>query len=796
MRWNQVVALAVLVVAVPARGAVEAVPAQAGPRVTVNFDNAWSFFKGEAIGAQNAQAALPQWRGVVLPHDWSIEGPYEQNAITLRGGGYLPAGVGWYSKWFTLPPEYKGKRVFVEFDGVMANSEVWINGQSLGKRPYGFSSFEYELTDKLKFDGPNYLAVRADNTVQPASRFYVGAGIYRHVRLEVREPVHMEHWGTFVSTPEVKGEQATVRVKTTVVNQSAADVPVTLNVAVMDGGTLVKQTQVPAKNVAAGKSEEFTADVYVDRPELWDVDHPHLYQAVVTATGGGDEQTGRGGAFAADKETVPFGIRLMEWKPATGFWLNGNNIKLLGACMHSDGGAVGAAVPASIWERRLAALKELGVNAVRTAHNPMAPEFFDVCDRMGMMVMEESFDTWTAAKPNGGAGYNRIFNEWFKADTRDMVLRDRNHPSIVIWSAGNEIRDNVTAQAGIDRYLAMQNIYHELDGTRPGTFALFRPTATGVYGPGGIADQMDVVGQNYAEASLEAAWRQNPQRKVLGTENTHEVGVWRALRDNPFMAGQFLWVGFDYLGEADWPQISRYNGLFDRTGAPHARAYQRQSWWSTKPMVAVARNNPSAPGAATAADADGLKFLTDWTPLEGDAYKQAQLEVFTNCEQVELFLNGKSLGIKPRNADDSPVTFTTAYAPGVLRAVGRNKGQEAATWEMQTAGKPVKVSAKADRANIVSSFDDVSIVTVNVVDDKGVMNPTAVDLVTFKIDGPGKIIAVDNGDRASHEAYQALQRHMFAGRAIAIVRATGSGKITLTASVAGLTDATAVMEGK
>ena len=322
----------------------------------------------------------------------------------------------------------------------------------------------------------------------------------------------------------------------------------------------------------------------MDRPELWDVNNPHRYQAVVTVSSGG---------AAVDKETVPFGIRLMEWKPATGFWLNGNNVKLLGACMHSDGGAVGAAVPASIWERRLVALKELGVNAVRTAHNPMPP---GVPRRVRPAGDDgDGGDRSTRGRrpsPTAGAGYNRIFNDWFKADTRDMVLRDRNHPSIVIWRAGNEIRDNVTAQAGIDRYLAMQNIFHELDGTRPGTFALFRPTATGVYGPGGIADQMDVVGQNYAEASLVAAYNQNPQRKVIGTENTHDVATWRAV-----LATIRLWRGsFCGWGLTTWARRTgrRSAGTTDcstgracRTrGRISGRAGGRPSrWWRWRGII-------------------------------------------------------------------------------------------------------------------------------------------------------------------------------------------------------------------
>jgi beta-galactosidase len=754
----------------------------------VSFDGDWRFYKGEARGAEAATFDDAAWRKVDLPHDWSIEGPYDQGATTLRGGGYLPAGVGWYRKTFTVPAGAPGKKVFIDFDGVMANAEVWINGQSLGTRPYGYVWFRRDLTPHLKFDGPNVLAVRCDNTAQPASRWYAGAGIYRHTHLTVANPVHLEQWATHITTPEVKGEQAAVRVRTKVVNKgdAAKEAVVVLTLRDPEGKTLATET-LPAKPIAAGKTEAFEKEFVVQWPKFWDIGAGNLYSVAVAVQAGGEQ---------VDLEQAPFGIRIAEWKPDTGFWLNGQNVKLKGVCLHHDGGAVGAAVPLSIWERRLTAMRELGANAIRTAHNPMAPEFYDLCDRMGFLVMDESFDTWTAAKPNGGQGYNRLFNEWWQADTRDLVLRNRNHPSIVIWSCGNEIRDNLLTPAGRDRFIGLRDVYHGLDpldeGGRPVTFALFRPGLQTHYADGGFVDLMDVVGQNYNESNLLAGWKVKPSRKILGTENGHTRAAWLAVRDNPPYAGQFLWTGVDYLGEADWPRIGSSAGLVDRIGVVKARGYERQAWWSEKPVVHLARREAGGPATTAPAgtnQAPPAGYVCNWTPRELTDGARTDVQVYSNCEEVELVLNGKSLGSKPKNADDAPRSWDLPFEAGTIRAVARNGGKEVATDELRTAGKPVRVGLTSDRERLSTSFDDVAFVHASLQDAAGVADPNAAEAVTFKVSGPEALVAADNGDTADHTTYSEPTRKLYRGNAVAIVRATGPGTITVTATAAGFAPA-------
>ncbi|HEX8330623.1 MAG TPA: glycoside hydrolase family 2 TIM barrel-domain containing protein [Hymenobacter sp.] len=665
-----------------------AASAQSPGRVTTSFDPNWRFLKGEAKGAEQPAFADAKWRTLAVPHDWSIEGPYDQANPTSRGGGYLPAGVGWYRKTFTLPATDAQRRVRVEFDGVMANSEVWINGVSLGQRPYGYSSFSYDLTKHLKFGKgqTNVLAVRADNTVQPASRYYTGAGIYRHVRLVSTAPAHFEEGGVYVAaTPEGVGkgnvEAATIKVQADVINQSAASGEYVLQTTILDSSGKSVATTETKQTVAAGKSATVSQDLRIAKSvQLWSTNTPVLYKAVSTL---------RSGTAALDNVTTPFGIREAKFDAATGFSLNGIPMKIKGVCLHHDAGGLGAAVPLAAWQRRLEVLREAGVNGIRTAHNPVAPEFLDLCDQMGFLVMDETFDTWTAAKNNGEQGYNRFFTKWWEADTRAMVVRDRNHPSIVIYSVGNEIHDNLNNPEGFKKYKDQQDLIHQLDPTRPVTMALFRPGQSKVY-ENGFVETMDVVGQNYRENELVAAHQAKPERKVIGTENGHQLTAWLALRDNPYMAGQFLWVGFDYLGESDWPRTTYDQGLFDRISGWKPRAYQRQSWWSDKPMVRMVRKSDNA-GAGV--------LVADWTPTDFDTYDDGKVEAYSNAEEVELFLNDKSLGKKAKPADDSPRTWDVTFAKGTLRAVARNKGQEVATDELKTARPPASFSLLAGPAS-------------------------------------------------------------------------------------------------
>lgn len=768
----------------PTANAAAVASSPARVRVTTSFDNDWRFLKSDAPGAEKPDFDDADWRKLDVPHDWSIEGPFDKNNPTGGPGGFLPAGVGWYRKHFILPSDYSRRRVFVDFDGIMANSDVWINGFHLGKRPYGYVSFRYELTGHLKFGGnkPNVVAVRADNSGQPASRWYTGAGIYRHVRLVVTNPVHLEHWGTFITTPQVAADKATVRLQSTVVNQSEAARNVSLQITLYDSrGRAAGTAETSSQTIAAGQSVDFRRDLLIKAPQIWDLDHPHLYHAVTRV---------RSGNATLDDETTTFGICEYHFDPATGFWLNGRNFKLKGVAVHHDGSAFGAAVPLSVWARRLELLRQLGVNAIRTAHNPPAPEFLDLCDRMGFLVMDEMFDCWTVAK--NPYDYHLYFKDWSVIDTRDIVRRDRNHPSVIVYSAGNEIHDTPKAELARQILASLVATFHQNDPSRPVTQALFRPNVSHDY-DNGLADLLDVVGQNYRENEILAAHQQKPSRKILGTENGHDRAIWLALRDNPPYAGQFLWTGIDYIGESPrWPTVAYNSGLIDRTGTPRPLAFQRQSWWSDKPMVYMARRVAPTPSLPTDPGYDPLQerrpqvLFSDWSPRVATAHDE-DVEVYSNCDQVELFLNGKSLGAKPRPSDDAPRNWKVPFEMGTLKAVGMNNGRVAAAYELQTAGKPSGIMLSADRSTVAPDWDDVVYVTATVVDENGVLVPSASDLITFKISGPGVVAAVDSGNNNSHEQFQAMERKAYQGRCFALLKAkAAAGRITLEASASGL----------
>jgi len=512
-----------------------------------------------------------------------------------------------------------------------------------------------------------------------------------------------------------------------------------------------------------------------------DLDHPHLYRAVARI---------RDGKTTLDDETVPFGIREFRFDPDTGFWLNGRNFKLKGVCLHHDASAFGAAVPLRAWERRLEILKQLGVNAIRTAHNPPAPEFLDLCDRMGFIVMDELFDCWTVAK--NPYDYHLYFKDWSLIDTRDTVRRDRNHPSIALYSAGNEIHDTPKPDLAKPILASLVATFHENDPSRPVTQGLFRPNVSHDY-DNGLADLLDVVGQNYRENEILAAHQQKPTRRILGTENRHESTVWVALRDNKPYAGQFLWTGIDYLGESPrWPAMSHSSGLLDLTGTIRPIGFQRQSWWSDRPMVFITRRiaptalSPTDPGYEPDLQRRQQVLFADWTPANANSHDE-KVEVYSNCEQVELFLNGKSLGKQSRPTDDSPRTWTVPFVPGTLKAIGTNSGRVAASYELRTAGKPAKILLAADRNLLNAVWDDVVYVTATVVDENGVLVPKAGDLITFKTTDPGVVAAVESGDNNSHEPFQASQRHAYQGRCFAILKANRApGKIKIEASASGL----------
>ncbi|WP_229755414.1 glycoside hydrolase family 2 TIM barrel-domain containing protein [Hymenobacter cavernae] len=790
---------------------VQAVKAQTQPGRTIrNFDKSWRFLKEDAPGAEQPSFDDSHWRTLDVPHDWSIEGPMAQTNPTGRGGGYMPAGIGWYRKTFTVAAADANRKVRIEFDGVMANSEVFVNGVSVGKRPYGYVSFTYDLTAQLQFGGkPNLIAVRVDNSAQPSSRWYTGAGIYRHVRLVSTGTTHFDQWGVFIRPMQVTAQKAVVRVQANVTNESAAVGSYTLQTTLIDPTGKTVKTSESKQTIAAGKTVDYTQTLEVTSPALWDTEHPQLYKVLTKLVAG---------TVTTDAVTTPVGIREAKFLAATGFWLNGKNLKLYGVCLHEDGGAVGSAIPLAVWERRFKQLKAIGVNAIRTAHNEVAPEFLDLCDRMGLLVMDETFDTWEAnkvsrGKEGGSGGYHLYFKQWWAKDTRNQVLRDRNHPSVVIYSVGNEIHDNLKDSTGFRKYKMQQDLIHSLDPSRPVTMALLQPNGSSQVYKTGFAEQMDIVGQNYRENELVAYHQEHPDRIVIGTENTHVLTQWLALRDNAFMSGQFLWTGVDYLGEDVWPSRGATFGLLDRTGGWHTNGLQRAAWWSAKPVVFIQRSSPTPPrparvpagaapaaipagtpaagldGPTAAAARGGIEYLSDWTPAEPATYTTARVQVFSNADETELFLNGKSLGVKHKSPLDSALFWNVPFEKGTLKAIARNQGQEVATDELKTAGEPAKIILTADKSRVGNNWDAVSFVTASVVDAKGVVCPNSAKLIQFRVSGGGVIAAVDNADRNDHAPYQATERKTYKGTCIALIKAkAATGKITIKASAQGLAD--------
>lgn len=763
-------------------------------RNIMSFDCSWHFAQGDNPGAEQPQFDDSRWTLLNVPHDWSIAGPFAETNLTGGAGAFLPSGVGWYRKHFLLPAGEAGRCVSIEFDGVMANSDVWINGFHLGRRPNGYVSFRYELTEHLNFGGDNILVVRADTSQQPASRWYTGAGIYRHVRLVETDPIHFVPDGVFIAPTEVSTNIANLTVDITVTNESALDRKIMITTSLLTPKGTAVGGGGGGGHIAANGTKKILLHVGCVHPQLWDLDSPNLYRVVTTITAEGQ---------ILDEVTNIVGLREYHFDAVTGFWLNGKNFKIIGAAIHADGGAFGAAVPLGVWEERLKTLKSLGGNAIRTAHNPPSPEFLDLCDRMGFLVMDEMFDCWTVGKEgldrHSLADYHLYFNDWSLTDERDTILRDRNHPSIILYSVGNEIHDTPQQEKAKHILSGLVATAHEADPMRPVTQALFRPNQSHDYDDG-LADMLDVVGQNYRENEILAAHTQKPTRKIIGTENRQDLPTWLALRDNAPYAGQFIWSGIDYLGESRrWPLVGHSSGLLDRTGAPRASAFQHESWWSDKPIVYMARRlapndaMPVDPGYA-ADERYSQVLFHDWTPRNSSPHNE-NVEVYSNAKDVELFLNGKSLGAQEIHADDSSRVWHVPYAAGTLKAVARDHGKVVATDVLTTAGPPAKIILTSNCRTMNDDWNSVAFVRAEIVDKHGVLVPTANNLISFSVSNPGVIAAVDNADNSSHEPFQSTQRHAYEGNCIAYVKSQGpDGRIKVAASSPGLKGAQIIIK--
>jgi beta-galactosidase len=596
-------------------------------RTIIPFDTGWFFHYGDATGANAATFADSGWRTINVPHDWSVEGPsppaspFSQTAATTGRGGYVPSGIAWYRKHFTLPQALSGHKGAIEFDGVMENSDVYVNGVLLGHHPYGYVSYRYDMTANVQFGGvDNVVAVKIDTTVQPAERFFAGAGIYRHVRLIATDAVHVAQYGTFVTTPSPTAASATVHVQTTVKNDGGASQSVTVQGIVSDpSGAALPPVTAAAQTIAAGGSVDFAFDVPVQNPKLWDLIAPNMYQLVTQVQVGGT---------TVDDDVTPFGIRSLTF--ATGMQLNGKTVRFQGVANHQDFHGLGIAAPQRAMQRRLAQLKALGVNAIRTAHNPPSPDFLDLTDRMGFLVLDEFTDVWTAHKYTDVGDYAAYFNKmataptgmpsvpsvtgvsntnatWWQADFTGWIMRDRNHPSVALYSMGNEIHDSINTRTPIlTKMIAMS---HALDPSRGDTQALLDPGTAGDVG-GATNMLLDVWGNNYNVANCLTAMTSAPTKSGLLTEMLTETSTWATVKANPGLTGEFIWTGVDYLGEAngEWPTVGSSSGIMDELGTVRSIGYSWQNTWGLA--------KTSAPPTGTTASklvlsADHTTLVTD-----------------------------------------------------------------------------------------------------------------------------------------------------------------------------------------
>jgi beta-galactosidase len=581
------------------------------------LDRGWLFNKGDATGADSATFADSGWRPVNLPHDWSVEGPFDQSAPMTGRGGYLASGIGWYRNHFTLPATVtSGKQVYIEFDGVMGNSTVYINGTQLGNHPYGYVSFRYDMTKSIKFGAENVLAVKTDTSIQPASRFYSGAGIYRRARVIATDPVHIDQYATYVQTPSPTTTSATVQVSTSVVNSGTSSQSVSVQGIVSDaGGTALAPVSAAAQDIAAGASASFTFSVPVANPKLWDLTTPNMYQLVTNVQVGGT---------TVDDDVTPFGIRSLVFNG--GMTLNGKSIKFQGVANHQDYHGLGLAAPQRAMQRRLAALKAIGVNAIRTAHDCPSPEFLDLTDRMGFLVLDEFTDVWGAHKYSDVGDYATYFNKasttptgmpalpksatgtkWWEVDFTGWIMRDRNHPSVGLYSMGNEIHDSISTRTPI--LTEMIAISHELDPGHLDTQALLDPGTAGDT-TGATAKLLDVWGDNYNVAVAISSGNSSPTKCGLITEVGTETSTWTSVTGNAGLTGEFMWTGVDYMGERDggWPSFGGNGALMDELGAVRATGYSWSKLWGGKSTSAPASGAKAGQVVLTA---DHPTLLTD-----------------------------------------------------------------------------------------------------------------------------------------------------------------------------------------
>jgi beta-galactosidase len=808
-------------------------------RMVFSADANWKFTLGDPANADSPQFDDNSWRALTVPHDWSIEAPPGEKNPTGGGGGYFPAGIGWYRKTFTTSPSWEGKRVSLEFDGVAGETTVYLNGQKLGIHPYAYTSFRFDVTSALNHAVKNVLAVRVDNSLQPNSRWYSGSGIYRHVRVVVTEPIHVSPWGVFVSTPVVSPSSAKVAIRTQVENDTPDACAVTIQTIIVSP-TGTKSTEPDRTiNLPAGQSTESDQDSTIPKPALWSPGSPHLYRAITRVMKSGK---------VLDEVETSFGVRSLEWSVEQGLLLNGAPIKLAGGSVHHDNGPLGAAAFDRAEERKVELLKAAGFNAVRTAHNPPSPAFLDACDRLGLLVLDEPFDVWTVSKRK--YDYANFFKDWWQQDIDAMVKRDRNHPSIILWGIGNEIPEVFTSEgATIGKELADR--IRSLDPTRPLTQAF--PGATYGTNPDAAIANVDIAGYNYNLAqNQEEDHRRVPGRIMMTTESfpAESFEQWSLTQQHPYIVGEFVWTAMDYLGESGigawsygtqkqasglaqmksflrkymasfgadgkspianfqngqppsplspgFPWHAAYCGDLDLTGYRKPSSYYRDILWNGGDRVYTTVRLPEPEDKRILAAGWAVyPSLPSWT-WPGEEGKPLTIEVYSAAERVRLYLNDKLIGEKPAGRDQQfKADFEVPYAPGTLKAEGLRGDRVVGQSILQTTGHAVQLKLTADRKTLFANGQDLAFVTVEAVDEQGRLQMNSNQRAHFTIRGAGTIAAVGSGDGRSLDAYSGDEFNLFNGRALVIVRTTAkSGAITLNADAEGLHSSSVVIESK
>lgn len=780
--------------------------ADAQNRSVIDFNKGWKFFLGNDSSAIDPAFNDGHWRKLSLPHDWSVESDFIKDAPATNQGGSLPGGIGWYRKTFTLPSSAKNKNVSIEFDGVYKNSEVWINGHYLGKRPNGYVSFSYDLTEHiLPSPQKNVITVRVDNSQQPDSRWYSGSGIYRNVRLHLSNAISVRQQDVFITTPIVRNSEAIINIETKISNKSNGIKWVDEVIEIYDNsGKLVTHGKNQGSQIQVRLAgTEITHKIIISNPKLWSIDRPFLYKVVIKVFDN---------VRLLDRYETTFGIRSFYFDKDNGFFLNNQPLKIKGVCMHHDLGALGAAFNKEAARRQLKILKEMGCNAIRFSHNPPASELLDLCDQMGFLVIVEAFDMWQKRKNK--FDYHLDFTKWHEKDIESMVLRDRNHPSVFMWSIGNEIREQFDS-TGTTITKELVSIVKKLDSTRLVTSAI-----TETYPEKNFitkANALDVIGFNYKDYDYAELPKRFPGQKFIASEtasalatrgvyefpsdsiriwpanfkvqdtfsankdftcaaydnthaywgNTHERS-WLAAKNNKHIAGVFVWSGFDYLGEPmpypKFPARSSYYGIVDLAGFPKDVYYMYQSEWTTKPVLHIFPHWNWKPG----------QIIDVW------AY-------YNNADEVELFLNGKSLGARKKNDTNLHVMWRIPFKDGTLKAVSKKNGKIILTKEIKTAGEADRIELIADKKNLKPDGNDLSFVTIRILDKKGNVVPDADNLVQFSITGQGIIAGTDNGYQADTTSLKSNKRKCWKGMGLAIIQSTEKkGNITLTATSPGI----------